>query len=310
MFPWRETSDPWRILVSELMLQQTRASVVVPYYERFLAKFPDAAALAQADEQELLTAWSGLGYYSRARNLQKAAKQVVANGGFPPDYAGIRSLAGVGDYTASAVASISLGLPHAVLDGNVIRVTARLTNDASDIGSIKTRQRLQAVADGLLDQKRPGLFNQAMMELGATICLPKNARCLLCPVNEFCEGRKAGRAGELPIKLKRASSIIEEKIVFLIEKKGSILLWQRPATSRRLAGFWELPEPDHFSQKLPGIELGAFRHSIVNHSYRVSVQRAVVRSAPDGLVWVRAEELQSLPLSTTARKALKIAKNR
>src|SRR5690606_15605296 len=169
-------------------------------------------------------AWSGLGYYSRVRNLQHAARQIVEMGGFPGDYAGIRSLKGVGDYTAAAVSSIAFGLPYAVLDGNVIRVTARLTNDGSDVAHGKTKQRLQDVANQLLDPKRPGLFNQAMMELGATLCLPRSPQCLLCPVSSHCEGLRSGRASELPVKLKKGSPIAEEKSVFIIQKKGHILL--------------------------------------------------------------------------------------
>lgn len=306
-FPWRKTSDPWRILVSELMLQQTRASVVIPYYNAFLEKFPDAAALADAPEQDLLAAWSGLGYYSRARNLQNAAKQVVAMGGFPSEYQTIRALKGVGDYTAAAVGSIAFSLPYAVLDGNVMRVTARLTDDAGDIGSVKTKQRLQAVADNLMDRKRPGAFNQGMMELGATICLPRNPQCLLCPVSEFCEGRKSGRSSELPVKLKTASSIAEEKTLFLVEKKDHLLLRMRPLDAKRLAGFWELPEREH----LPGVEgselIGAFQHTIVNHRYTISVRRANVRRNPPGLTWVAEADLKSIPLSTTAKKALRLA---
>src|SRR5579872_3965323 len=175
--PWRRTSDPYRIWVSEVMLQQTRAQAVIPYYEKFLARFPDAASLAAADEAEVLALWSGLGYYSRARNLQRAARRISAAGVFPRDYDSIRALDGVGDYTAAAVASIAFGLPHAVLDGNVMRVLARLDNDAADISAASTRARLRARAQELLDGRRPGIFNQALMELGATICVPKTPQC-------------------------------------------------------------------------------------------------------------------------------------
>lgn len=286
------------------MLQQTRASVVIPYYLNFLQKFPDPAALAEADEQDVLAAWSGLGYYSRVRNLQTAARQIIALGKFPDDYAEIRALKGVGDYTAAAVGSIAFNLPYAVLDGNVIRVTARLANDAGDVANGRTRQRLQEVATALLDRKRPGPFNQAMMELGATICLPKSPQCLLCPVAEFCEGRKAGRAAELPVKLKTSSPIAEEKIVFIIEKKDHILLWKRPESSKRLAGFWELPELEQLGKLRNSEEVGVFRHTIVNHLYTVRVHRSTLRTPPEGLQWVHHETLHSIPLSTTSKKAL------
>ena len=190
--PWRRTRDPYRILVSEIMLQQTRAEVVIPYYQRFLKRFPDAGTLAQAKEADVLACWSGLGYYSRARNLQAAARAITATEGFPRDYASLRALPGVGPYTAAAVSSIAFDQPCAVLDGNVLRVLARITNDSSDIASARTRAGFQRVADGLLAPECPGEFNQAMMELGATICLPRVPTCSFCPVAEFCEARKAG----------------------------------------------------------------------------------------------------------------------
>jgi A/G-specific adenine glycosylase len=178
--PWRRTKDPYAIWISEIMLQQTRVAAVIPYYERFLTAYPNFGALAAAPEAELLGMWAGLGYYSRARNVQKAARQMVELGGFPRDYEAIRGLAGIGDYTAAAVASIAFDLPHAVLDGNVMRVLARVGNDGSDIGSIGTRKRLQAEAQRLLDGRHAGEFNQALMELGATVCVPKQPVCGNC----------------------------------------------------------------------------------------------------------------------------------
>src|SRR5262245_17687754 len=154
--PWRATTDPYRIWISEIMLQQTRAQAVIPYYERFLTRFPTAEALPEAPEQDVLTAWAGLGYYSRARNLRRAALEIVKAGGFPRDYDHIRALPGIGDYTAAAVASIAFGSPHAVLDGNVLRVIARIVNDAADIASARTRERFRAIAQGWLDLRDPG----------------------------------------------------------------------------------------------------------------------------------------------------------
>jgi A/G-specific adenine glycosylase len=171
--PWRRTRDPYGIWISEIMLQQTRAAAVIPYYERFLALFPDAPALASAPEQDLLAAWAGLGYYARARNLQKAARLIVELPRFPSDYAGLRQLPGVGDYTAAAVASIAFGKPHAVLDGNVLRVLSRMVAEQGDIKSPAVRRGLATLADKLLHRARPGEFNQALMELGATVCVPK-----------------------------------------------------------------------------------------------------------------------------------------
>jgi len=162
------------------MLQQTRAQAVIPYYQRFLDRFPGAEVLAHAREADVLASWSGLGYYSRARNLQRAARAIVAAGRFPEDYEGIRELPGVGPYTAAAVASIAFGAPHAVLDGNVLRVISRLRADGADVRSSKTRARFQKIADEWLDRGNPGEFNQAIMELGATVCLPRAPRCPAC----------------------------------------------------------------------------------------------------------------------------------
>jgi A/G-specific adenine glycosylase len=289
------------------MLQQTRVAAVLPYYDRFLARFPDIPALARASEQELLACWSGLGYYSRARNLQRAARLAESKGGFPRDYADIRGLPGVGDYTAAAIASIAFGLPYAVLDGNVIRVLARLFNESGDVRSAVTRKRLQGHADRLLDRARPGEFNQAVMELGATVCLPRDPQCLLCPVADLCEARRHGAERTLPRKSGNPKSVRIQKTLLLIERGGSLLLWQRPPGSGRMEGFWELPEPD----QLPGVEQGRetanFRHTIMNCSYCFTVARAAIRSAPSGFSWVSRDRLPSLPLSTAARKAL--AKN-
>ncbi len=181
------------------MLQQTRAQAVIPYYERFLKRFPAARDLADAPEAEALRYWSGLGYYQRVRNLRKAA-QTIAVSGFPIEYAAIRELAGVGDYTAAAVASIAFGKAHAAVDGNVLRVIARITGDSSNIASPATRARFTQVAESLLDRHDPGGFNQAMMELGAAVCLPRKPLCLLCPVVDECRARKLGIQAELPVK--------------------------------------------------------------------------------------------------------------
>ena len=304
--PWRRTRDPWAILVSEIMLQQTRATAVIPYYEKFLARYPSPEALAVASESELLAFWAGLGYYSRARNLQKAAREIAAAGRFPDTYEGIRALPGVGDYTAAAVASIAFGLPYAVLDGNVMRVLARITNDAGDIGSITTKRRLQQEAQQRLDPRQPAAYNQAMMELGATLCSPKKPQCLLCPVQDLCVARQAGLEEQLPIKLKRAQLIEEHRTLLLIRQGDAILMWQRPADSRRLAGFHELPDSTQITDfESLGPPLISFRHGIVNHSYTLDLVPARLSGKkPKEFVWLTATERSQLPLSTIARKAL------
>ena len=272
--PWRRTQDPYQIWISEIMLQQTRVAAVVPYYARFLALYPDAASLARAREQDLLAAWAGLGYYSRARNLQKAARNIVELGEFPREYHTLRALPGIGDYTAAAVASIAFGSPHAVLDGNVARVLSRLAAESGDIKSEIVRKRLRAIADNLLDRKRPGEFNQALMELGATVCLPKAPLCERCPVRHDCEARRQGLESQLPVRGARPAADQRAKRLLVVEKAGKILFWQRPEDSSRLAQFWELPEPEHLPDATVIDHAGAFRHTIVNTTYLVEVCRA------------------------------------
>lgn len=303
--PWRRTTDPYRIWISEIMLQQTRVAAVIPYYERFLERFPNVEALAEAPEADVLAAWAGLGYYSRARNVQKAARQIAALGGFPRDYGGLLALAGIGDYTAAAIASIAFHLPHAAVDGNVMRVLSRVRNDASDISSPRTRDRFQQDAGSLIDKRDPGAFNQAMMELGATICLPRQPQCLLCPVTALCQGRAQGRQDQLPVKSRKMQMVDVEKSILIIESDGKVLMWQRPDDAAKLKGFWDLPEPEQAVGVQSGRMIGEFRHSIVNHNYRISVLPGrLTGSVPNGLQWISKSELEVLPVSTRARKAL------
>jgi A/G-specific adenine glycosylase len=299
--PWRRTSDPYAIWVSEIMLQQTRVEAVLPYHQRFLLKFPTLESLAHASEQELLSAWAGLGYYSRVRNLQKAARRIAAAGEFPREYDGIRALPGIGAYTAAAIASIAFGLPHAALDGNVARVLARVSADPGDVKAPVTRNRLQALADDLLDRRKPGDFNQALMELGATVCLPRAPQCLLCPLARLCEARRAGRQNELPVRGGGAIRTRLDDVVMVCENNGRILLRRRDSRERRLAGFWELPGR---IDGLPGELVGRFRHAIVNHDYVFEVRTATLDRAPRGHHWWPIASLGRIPLTTTARKAI------
>ena len=302
--PWRKTRDPYRILVSEIMLQQTRAQAVIPYYEKFLERFPTARDLADASEAEVLRQWSGLGYYQRARNLQKAARQIVERGGFPREYDAIRELPGVGAYTAAAVASIAFGSRRAVVDGNVMRVIARFTGDAADIGALTTKLRFEKVASTLLDPDDPGRFNQATMELGATICLPRNPLCLLCPVSAGCEAHAQGKQSQLPVKLKRTQPIRVEATLLMIERAGRILLWRRSPDAQRLGGFWELPSGEELPKARRLETLGSFRHSITNHNYIFTVTKAAIARAASRFHWFDHSQLDGMPLSTTTRKAL------
>jgi len=272
------------------MLQQTRVAAVIPYYERFLKRFPDPAALAGAPEDEVLTLWSGLGYYSRARNLQKAARRIVALGAFPRTHDEIRELAGVGAYTAAAVASIAFGLPHAVVDGNVRRVIARITGGLGES---------QIFADMLLDRRNPSRSNQALMELGAVVCVPRDPKCGECPIAAQCEARKAGTQNDLPGKRAKPATIHLKRNLLLINQRGRILL----APSPRVQGFWDLPEP--FEGASVGARLGEFRHAITHRNYLFTVHEARVRVAPKGFRWVSCKDIDEISLATTAKKGLR-----
>jgi A/G-specific adenine glycosylase len=267
--------------------------------------------LASAGEEEVLTLWSGLGYYARARNLLRAARQVVAAGRFPRDYEGIRALPGVGGSTAAAIASMAFQLPYAVVDGNVLRVVARVENDAADIASPRTRERFRAGAQGWLDPRHPGLFNQALMELGATVCLPGKPRCRVCPLSSLCRARREGTVLELPVKLRKTRPVRIAGVLLLVRKGRRILLRQREAGARRMAGFWDLPAPEDLPGWRTAARFGEFRHTITHHHYTFTVLAAAARRPPGPASpqfrWFDPAALTQIPLSTTARKALKLA---
>jgi len=290
------------------MLQQTRVEAVLPYYERFLTRFPTAASLAAAPESEVLALWSGLGYYGRARNLQKAAR--LLSSGFPASYDQIRALPGVGPYTAAAVASIGFHLRHAAVDGNVLRVVARVTADAGDIGSMETRRRIETAAEKLLDPAHPGHFNQAMMELGATLCTPRKPRCLLCPVAQDCLACQQGLQDELPVKRSKPKPTALDHAVVIVRRQSRLLLRQRPADSSRMPGFWELPAPEDIPNVPILRDAGEFQHTIVNTRYHVRVQVAApvklahLTPIPAGVKWFLQDDLVQIPLTTVTRKAL------
>jgi len=241
--PWRRLRDPWAIWVSEVMLQQTRVETVIPYFERFLVRFPGPAALADATEEEVLAAWSGLGYYRRARQLQAGARAVVAAGGELPRRAKeLEALPGVGPYTAAAIASIAFGEVVPVVDGNVERVITRRLALAGPPRSAANRERILTAARKLLDRHRPGDSNQALMELGATICLPRRPGCGECPLASGCRARAAGRAEEFPARPVRRSTERERQVAAqVLDAHGRMLLVRRPAGEAVLPGLWELP---------------------------------------------------------------------
>ena len=236
--PWRETTDAYAIWLSEIILQQTRVEQGRAYWHRFMQRFPDVEALAAASEDEVLRLWQGLGYYSRARNLHAAARQVVVLGGFPRTLEGIRSLKGVGDYTAAAVASFAFGVPAAAVDGNVFRVLSRQFGINTPINTTEGKREFTALANELLPVKQAGTFNQAMMDFGATLCTPRSPRCMECPLAETCVALREGRVEALPVKLKR-TMVRERRLAYIyircngetaIHRRGAGDIWQ---------GLWE-----------------------------------------------------------------------
>jgi len=244
--PWRGERDPYRIWISEIMLQQTTTQTVKGYYERFLAAFPTVEALADAPEQAVLKLWEGLGYYSRARNMHRAAKRVARElGGRLPDTAeGLRALPGVGEYTAGAVASMAYGRRELAMDGNLVRVLARLTAESGCVGEAAVKRRLRAAGAALIDADRPGDFNQAMMGLGRLVCLPGRPKCEACPVAAHCAAHARGLAGQLPVMPPKAAKRTERRGVALVFRGGRVLVRRRPAGGL-LGGLWEFPNfPD------------------------------------------------------------------
>jgi len=289
--PWRKTKDAYRIWVSEVMLQQTRVGAVLDHYRRWFERFPTVEALARAREQSVLAAWSGLGYYRRARNLHAAAKVVVfeREGKFPATAEGLRELPGIGRYTAAAIASIAFSERAAVVDGNVERVLQRVTGNAN-LSSAQTWQ----LAEDLIAPKRPGDFNQAMMELGATVCTPREPKCLVCPVIDFCGTRGAPKRAT-----KQARKAVPISYAFAT-KNDSVLLIQRARDASLMAGMWELP---HHAPS-PGEEPAAqFRHAILETNYEVTIYTANVTT--ENGHWIRTSRLPQLALTGLARKVLR-----
>lgn len=290
--PWRRTRDPFRIWVSEIMLQQTRVAAVLDHYQRFFHQFPSLAALAKAREQQVLTAWSGLGYYRRARMLHRAAREVVRDykGRIPKTSAELQQLPGIGRYTAAAIASIAFREPLAVVDGNVERVLSRISGQQLGVAACWDQ------AQRLISPDRPGDFNQAMMELGATVCLPQSPVCRSCPVKRHCSAR-----GQLANRKPRATQHRAQRHVALVRRPNAILLKQRSRSQSVMPGLWDLPE--HAESTLQPIL--RLRHSIMNTDYDVRVYCAESETQFPGTRWISLSRLETIPLTGMARKALR-----
>ena len=291
--PWRQSPDPYRVWVSEIMLQQTRVAAVLGYFQRFMEAFPTVRDLAEAPEDQLMKLWQGLGYYSRARNLQKAAQQIMTEFGgvFPTDYKAIRSLAGVGDYTASALASICFGQPTPAVDGNLFRVAARIMADDTDITTAKGKKYFTQALAQVIPLAEPGKFNQAMMDLGAMVCLPNGAPlCEKCPAADFCQAHIQGRTGELPVRPPKKPRKVEERKVFFLFHEGKVALRRRPAKGL-LAGLWEYPnclgqeEPPLAVENLDFAGTGV--HIFTHVEWQMTAWKASLDTPdlPEGWVW-------------------------
>jgi A/G-specific adenine glycosylase len=291
--PWRQNRDPYRVWLSEIMLQQTRVAAVIEYYHRFLTRFPSIDALAAAPEAKVLAAWSGLGYYRRARMLHAAAKKIVTEfgGKFPVTALELQELPGVGRYTAAAIASIAFDERVAVVDGNVERALQRIT------GRSLAGEPLWQLASALIAQKRPGDSNQAMMELGATICIPKTPECPKCPVLDFCATRGTGTAKVKEVRRKRQISYA------LNCRNRSIFLVQRAQSESLMPGMWELPQIEADCADQSWLSL---RHSITVTDYTVRVVRDLTLHASAGK-WVAKSKVEMLPLTGLTRKILRAA---
>jgi A/G-specific adenine glycosylase len=295
--PWRRTRDPYRIWVSEIMLQQTRVAAVLEHYRRWFELFPDVNALAAARLDDVLAAWSGLGYYRRARMLHDAAKVVAheMNGTLPPTSVELRKLPGVGRYTAAAIASIAFGERAAVVDGNVERVLARF------YGRELSPEENWHTAQTWLQVNHPGDWNQAMMELGATVCTPLNQQCKQCPLKKWCAGTKAAQSGAKSAA--ENSSARKGRVVAraLMSRGDEVYLVQRAADAKKMAGMWELPESEHDPDEKP---LLSVRHSITDTDYVVHVYARKAKSLGGGR-WFGAAVLDRLALTGLTRKVLR-----
>jgi A/G-specific adenine glycosylase len=306
--PWRKTHDPYRIWLSEIMLQQTRVAAVLEHYRIFLERFPTVEALAAASEDAVLAAWSGLGYYRRARMLHRCAKELAQNHGgqFPQRAEALRTLPGIGRYTAAAIASIAFDEPIAVVDGNVERVLERLTG--CDLKQPQTWQHAQS----LLSASRPGDFNQSMMELGATVCLPRDPKCPVCPVRKWCvtkqskitmERRAPPPGGPPPTPSRQVK---KEICCVLNQRDGHIRLVQRPRKSSLMPGMWELPRLSQKPHRTPAsAPWRTFRHSITITNYTVHVRQSSAPTAKGK--WIPVANISHLPITGLARKILRAA---
>jgi A/G-specific adenine glycosylase len=319
--PWRGHPDPYAVWVSEIMLQQTRVETVIPYFEKWMHQFPTVRDLAEASEQDVLNAWEGLGYYSRARNLHKAAKIVVEkySGELPRDLKALRELPGIGRYTVGAIASIAFNMDEPTLDGNLRRVFARLFDVSEPADSTTGEKILWGLAAEQLPQGQAGDYNQALMDLGATICLPKNPRCLICPLMEICEARINGTQEERPVLKPKKEAPHYDYAAGVITQDGNVLLSKRPSKGL-LGGMWEFPNGKVEGRSTDELEfalktgyqlevqaneaLGTVQHAYTHFRVTVHAFRCdlVSMSESENLKWVKVQELENYPMGKVDRQ--------
>jgi A/G-specific adenine glycosylase len=330
--PWRRTRDLYAIWISEIMLQQTQVATVIPYWERFMSRFPDVQNLAAAREQEVLKLWEGLGYYRRARQLHLAARQIAAqhNGAFPMSLAEVRSLPGIGRYTAGAILSIGLDQRLPILEANTIRVLSRLTGYRGDVGTTAGQRHLWSIAEAILPRRQCGAFNQALMELGSEICTPRSAQCNLCPVMELCQAHRDKAVDRIPLPAKRTNYEEANEVAVVIRHRGRVLLRQCQS-GERWAGLWDFPrfaapgEQQNGSlgrhirsevRRLTGFEIqtksrlvtikhGVTRFRITLDCYEATLLRGARQTTScqsEPIRWVAPRLLGEYPLSVTGRK--------
>ena len=324
--PWRKTKDPYAIWLSEVMLQQTRVKTVLDYYPRFLRAYPTVEKLARADVADVLSAWSGLGYYRRARALHAGAREVIERygGKLPREAAALREISGIGPYTAGAISSIAFGAKEALVDGNVARVLARIFGLTCDVRTPAGSRQIWALAEELVPDDDPGPYNESLMELGATVCLPGEPRCGECPVNALCVARAKGLEGEIPVAKKKKPPR-EVDLIAVVSRRGSDVLLGRRKEGGLFGGLWEPPMVELGPREraeaslsslvgtgVVGLEVvGEQTHVLTHRKFRITIARARVSGEPvasggtyDRFAWQKASQLGALGMSSLAKKIL------
>ncbi|MBI2027276.1 MAG: A/G-specific adenine glycosylase [Deltaproteobacteria bacterium] len=322
--PWRKNQDPYKILVSEIMLQQTQVIKVIPYFERFVSAFPNFESLAKTSEEDVLKLWSGLGYYRRARNLKKASSIIVQKHGgkMPENFEDILNLPGIGDYTASAISSIALEKPFIVFDGNVLRITSRIFGIATDLDKKETQISIKECLKKQLGNEKPSIFNQALMELGALICTPSSPLCLLCPVQNYCYAFENNKTEELPPPKKKQTTEIQHKVAAVISQENKWLLTQKKQ-SKILEDLWIFPEihkeqkesfkKNHGLELTLGKKIGFVEHHITYRRMKYEIRQGFLKNTVAhnlNLQWFSKRDLEELPHSSLTAKIMNLVQGR